>query len=96
VKAAPASSQSSRVLILNVSPSQYELQFKKWGFTKNLKSGEWAVLISQYDRLCQTKSDVRITVSGSVLSKNKIDRARRRYWSHQKRAQGTKLKGQRT
>lgn len=38
-------------------------------------------LISQYDLLRQTKSDsdVRITISGSVITKNKIDKARRRY-----------------
>lgn len=67
------------LLKLALSAAQYELQFKKWGFAKNLKSGEWAALISQYDLLCQSKTDVRITVSGSVISKNKIDRARRRY-----------------
>lgn len=67
------------VLTLAPSPAQYELQFKKWGFAKNLKSSEWAALISQYDLLCQTKTDVRITVSGLILSKNKIDRTRRRY-----------------
>jgi ankyrin repeat protein len=76
------------------SPSQYELQFKKWGFTKNLKSGEWAALISQYDQLCQTKSHVRITVSGSVLDKNKIDRARRRYRSQHNKTQGAMCKGE--
>lgn len=69
------------------SPAQYELQFKKWGLAKNLKSGEWASLISQYDLLCQTKRDVQITVSGSALSKNKIDRARRRYRPRNDRSQ---------
>lgn len=78
----------------NASPSQYELQFRKWEFTKNLKSGEWAALISQYDQLCQTKSDVRITVSGAVLSKHKIDRARRRYLPPHKRAPGVSSKGE--
>lgn len=78
----------------NPSPSQYELQFRKWGLTKNLKSSEWAALISQYDRLCQSKSDVRITVSGVVLSKNKIDRARRRYLPPHKKAQGILCKGE--
>lgn len=68
------------------SPAQYELQFKKWGLAKNLKSGEWASLISQYDLLFQTKRDVRIIVSGSVLSKKKIDRARRRYQPRDERS----------
>lgn len=83
-------------LMHDSSPSQYELQFKKWGFSKNLKSGEWAALISQYDLLCQTKSHVRITVSGSVLNKNKIDRARRRYRPQRKRMHGDMCKGERT
>ncbi|KAG8157891.1 hypothetical protein KVR01_012163 [Diaporthe batatas] len=77
----------------SASPSQYELQFKKWGFTKNLKSSEWVALIAQYDRLRQTKSDVRITISGSVLNKNKIDRARRRYRSDRIGIQGAGCKG---
>ncbi|KAJ0115568.1 hypothetical protein J7T55_010391 [Diaporthe amygdali] len=63
----------------HASPAQYESQFKKWGFVKNLKTHEWAALISQYDMLSRIKKQVRIIVSGSVLSKKKIDRARRRY-----------------
>lgn len=81
-------------LKLALSAAQYELQFKKWGFAKNLKSGEWAALISQYDLLCQTKNDVRITVSGSVMSKNKIDRARRRYRPRRNKAQGVVSEGE--
>lgn len=83
------------MLTIAPSPSQYELQFKKWGFAKNLKSGEWAALISQYDLLCQIKSDVRITVSGSVLSKNKIHRARRRYRPRRNGAHGVLSEGER-
>lgn len=82
------------LLKLALSAAQYELQFKKWGFAKNLKSGEWAALISQYDLLCQTKIDVRITVSGSVISGNKIDRARRRYRPRRNRVQGVVNKGE--
>lgn len=82
------------LLKLALSAAQYELQFKKWGFAKNLKSGEWSALISQYDLLCQTKSDVRITVSGSIMSKNKIDRARRRYRPRRNKAQGVVSEGE--
>ncbi|KAK2613199.1 hypothetical protein N8I77_000126 [Diaporthe amygdali] len=72
----------------HASPAQYESQFRKWGLVKNLKNHEWATLILQYDLVSQTKEDVRITVSGSVLSKEKIDRARRRYVTRHKRSQG--------
>lgn len=84
--------------MLAPSAAQYELQFKKWGFAKNLKSGEWAALISQHDLLRQTKrdSDVRITVSGSVVGKKTIDRNRRRYRPRHNRLQDVGGKGKKS
>ncbi|RWA08384.1 hypothetical protein EKO27_g6725 [Xylaria grammica] len=66
--------------------AQYTLKLKAWGARKNLALEEWKTVFEILDSLPPaTKS--RVVISGRVVDKNKISRARR-YYEQQSRGVG--------
>ncbi|KAI1121631.1 hypothetical protein F5Y10DRAFT_288234 [Nemania abortiva] len=58
------------------SESQFEAQFKKWGFRKNLKSEDWEPIFRRLDRI-PPGTEYRVSISGRVKTKRSIERAER-------------------
>ncbi|KLU85825.1 hypothetical protein MAPG_04845 [Magnaporthiopsis poae ATCC 64411] len=64
----------------DATSAQYDYHLKLWGLgQKNLKRGEWQVVIAEYDRLASHHAQVRILVHGSPLSATQLKRNRRLY-----------------
>ncbi|KAI1326923.1 hypothetical protein F5Y16DRAFT_216359 [Xylariaceae sp. FL0255] len=60
------------------SESQIEGRLKAWGIRKNLKPSEWRSISERLEKIPQdTRS--RVLVSGRVVSRQTVDRARKRY-----------------
>ncbi|VUC30901.1 unnamed protein product [Clonostachys rosea] len=61
----------------NATHYQYEAQFRKWGWVKNLSNAEWNLVLPVYHWLKEQHIDVQVKVSGRVLEKSRLERARR-------------------
>ncbi|KAI1447758.1 hypothetical protein F5Y02DRAFT_415758 [Annulohypoxylon stygium] len=55
--------------------SQYELQFKAWGWRKNRKQAEWTRTFQEQ----QQGAMASVTLAGRAISDSRIETARRRY-----------------
>ncbi|KAF2967671.1 hypothetical protein GQX73_g5908 [Xylaria multiplex] len=67
------------------SVSQFEVRLKMWGARKNLTPREWKSVFERLNRLPQTTKS-RVVISGRVIHKNKVSRARRRYFNKKSQA----------
>ncbi|KAF2134192.1 ankyrin [Dothidotthia symphoricarpi CBS 119687] len=63
------------------SKSQYEYQFRKWKFRKNLKRKDWPVVIGIVEKRRRLGKDSEILFNGIVLSDERIERETARYGS---------------
>lgn len=59
------------------SPAQYESQLKKWNQPKNLSKDVWKAVLHKVDELSSNGIDARVIISGQVVEKPRIKRARR-------------------
>ncbi|KAI0415051.1 ankyrin repeat-containing domain protein [Xylaria grammica] len=62
----------------SATESQYESRLKAWVARKNLARKEWKLVFEMLDSLPQAMES-RVVISGRVIDKNKISRARRKY-----------------
>lgn len=59
--------------------SQYELNFKTWGLTKNVKKEEWKYIVARLqEREAQGKRSI-VAVNGNAVPKAKIQKQRKLY-----------------
>ncbi|KAH7082662.1 hypothetical protein BKA63DRAFT_136118 [Paraphoma chrysanthemicola] len=61
------------------SKSQYEKNFKRWGWRKNLTAPEWRAIIRYIKERIICIDDVEVYFHGNVLSKERIEREKLRY-----------------
>ncbi|KAI0894232.1 hypothetical protein F4806DRAFT_472521 [Annulohypoxylon nitens] len=59
----------------HATTSQLEFQLKSWRVRKNLKSHEWKPVLAKLDR-APLGTQTRVCISGRVVPKHRIDRAR--------------------
>lgn len=61
------------------SAGQYERQFKKWGFRKNLTGEEWTTVSRRIDRRKRDGKETELRISGVCVPVKKRQKALARY-----------------
>ncbi|KAI0535181.1 hypothetical protein GGR58DRAFT_504575 [Xylaria digitata] len=69
------------------SVSQFEARLKVWGARKNLRPREWKPVFERLDRLPRTTKS-RVVISDRAIHKDKVSRARRRYYKKSRAVAG--------
>ncbi|KAF2678237.1 ankyrin [Lentithecium fluviatile CBS 122367] len=61
------------------SKSQYETRFKVWKIRKNVKRNEWPPILKKVRKRKRLGKDSEVTLNGTVISKERIEREISRY-----------------
>ncbi|KAL1635207.1 hypothetical protein SLS58_010377 [Diplodia intermedia] len=61
------------------SAGQYERQFKKWGFRKNLTPSEWQLVSRRIDKRKRDGKETDLKIHGIRVPPKKVDKAISRY-----------------
>lgn len=62
-----------------VSAGQYERQFKKWGFRKNLAPNEWQFVSRRIEKRKREGKDTDLRIDGVAIPEKKLRKAITRY-----------------
>ncbi|KAI1472463.1 ankyrin [Daldinia caldariorum] len=57
--------------------SQYEARLRDWKARKNLKKGEWELILPKIDQLCSRGIQTKVVIAGHPVPAKRIDRAKR-------------------